>query len=212
MFETISTQFVNLETVVFQVATALFYPVLVVEVVLLSIAVFDSGLFTAELIGRGRRRRSLRSIEQVATEARDSLKVGKPAEAAARLATLRHGRFVASFGRTLVADPDFDPVKLTKQVADLEFDVSRRLERTRIMIRVGPILGLMTTLIPISPALVALAKGDVQTLSQQLILAFSTTVIGLLIGALGYMMTAVRDRLYTQDVSDVEYALEMLEV
>ena len=79
------------------------------------------------------------------------------------------------------------------------------------MIRLGPILGLITTLIPISPALVGLAKGDVQTLSDNLVVAFSTTVVGLLIGGMGYLMTAVRERLYNHDISDVEYVLDTME-
>jgi len=73
-------------------------------------------------------------------------------------------------------------------------------------------LGLMGTLIPISPALVALAQGDTQTLSDNLVIAFSTTVVGLLIGGLAYAMSMVRDRMYALDVSDIEYVLDSLEV
>jgi len=66
----------------------------------------------------------------------------------------------------------------------------------------------MGTLIPISPALVALAAGDVKTLSANLIIAFSTTVVGLLIGAIAYLVSLARERAYTQDLSDLEYVLE----
>ncbi len=72
-------------------------------------------------------------------------------------------------------------------------------------------LGLMGTFIPISPALVGLAQGNVQALANNLLIAFSTTIIGLLIGGLGYTMSAVRDRRYTQDISDIEYALDLME-
>ena len=81
-----------------------------------------------------------------------------------------------------------------------------------MLVRIGPMLGLMGTLIPIAPALVGLAQGDVQTLSDNLVIAFSTTVVGLLIGGVAYVVSAVRDRLYTQDVSDIEYVLDLLEV
>jgi len=70
-------------------------------------------------------------------------------------------------------------------------------------------LGLMGTLIPISPALVGLAQGDVQTLSDNLVIAFSTTVVGLLIGGIGYVISTVRERTYLQDIGDIEYALEI---
>jgi len=44
------------------------------------------------------------------------------------------------------------------------------------------------------------------------VIAFSTTVVGLLIGGLGYLITTVRDRFYQQDVVDLEYVLDKLEV
>jgi biopolymer transport protein ExbB/TolQ len=75
----------------------------------------------------------------------------------------------------------------------------------------GPALGLMGTLIPLSPALVGLADGDVAVLSENLRVAFSVTVAGLFVGAVAFAISLVRDRLYGQDYSDVEYAAETLE-
>ncbi len=66
----------------------------------------------------------------------------------------------------------------------------------------------MGTLIPISPALVGLAQGDVDTLSNNLVIAFSSTVVGLLIGGLAYVITTVRDRFYRQDIVDIEYVFD----
>jgi len=212
MFQLIGHQLAHPEAAAYQIATVLFYPILLIEMAFLAVAAYEAGRFSIEMITRFRRRRSVAEIERVAAAAKSELAAGLPAEAAARFAELRHGLFVESFGRGLVKNPDFRHLSLMKRLADLEFSVSKRLERTRLMIRIGPILGLMTTLIPISPALIGLARGDVKALSENLIVAFSTTVVGLLIGALGYVMTAVRDRVYAQDVSDVEYALEMLEV
>ena len=71
--------------------------------------------------------------------------------------------------------------------------------------RAGPALGLMGTLIPLSPALAGLANGNVKQLSDNLRVAFSVTVLGLLVGAVAYGISLVRDRLYGQDLSDLEY-------
>jgi biopolymer transport protein ExbB/TolQ len=68
----------------------------------------------------------------------------------------------------------------------------------------------MGTLIPLSPALAGLADGDVATLSENLRVAFSVTVAGLLIGAIAFAISLVRDRLYAQDYSDVEYVAASL--
>jgi hypothetical protein len=50
-----------------------------------------------------------------------------------------------------------------------------------------------------------------EQLSTNLVTAFSVTVIGLLIGGLAFLVSIVRDRLYSQDISDMEYLLELLE-
>ena len=73
--------------------------------------------------------------------------------------------------------------RIAKALADFDYASLRRLERTRLLVRAGPALGLMGTLIPLSPALAGLAEGDVAELSSNLRLAFSITVLGLLVGA-----------------------------
>jgi outer membrane transport energization protein ExbB (TC 2.C.1.1.1) len=76
--------------------------------------------------------------------------------------------------------------------------------------RVGPILGLMGTLIPMGPALVSLSRGDVQSMAASLIIAFATTVIGLVVGGICYCSLLIRNRWYHQDLSDLEYSAAIL--
>jgi biopolymer transport protein ExbB/TolQ len=95
--------------------------------------------------------------------------------------------------------------QLNKALADFDFDAQRRLGRTRMLVRAGPALGLMGTLIPLSPALTGLASGNTTELSQDLRLAFSVTVVGLLIGAVAFGLSLSRDRMYGQDLSDLQY-------
>ena len=102
--------------------------------------------------------------------------------------------------------------RVARLVASVEVGMTRRLDGTRMFIRFGPILGLMGTLIPISPALVALAQGDIQSLSTNLIIAFSTTVVGLLIGGLAFGVSTIRERWYASDLSDLEYVIDRLGV
>ena len=203
--------FTHPQAIIYEVATALLYPVLVAEVIALAWAVFEAGRFTVELVQRIHRR-SLDMLRIDAKAAQAALAAGKPQEA---IDHLKHGLAGGRYGRRFAARlaPDLlNRVELMKLLNDIELEAARRLERTRVLVRIGPMLGLMGTLIPISPALIALAQGDVQTLADNLVIAFSTTVVGLLIGGIAYFISTVRDRLYTQDVSDIEYALELLEV
>ena len=99
---------------------------------------------------------------------------------------------------------------MAKALADFDYASLRRLERTRLLVRAGPALGLMGTLIPLSPALAGLAEGNVTELSENLRLAFSITVLGLLVGLIGFAISLVRDRLYGQDLSDLEFVAATL--
>lgn len=194
--------------IIYATASALLYPVLIAEIALLVFGVFEAGRFTVEMIGRWRKR-SLSALRESALAARTALAEGKPEDAITSLAAaLKHARYGRRFTQMLSVD-DFEQHHLLKLLDEVEGEAARRLERTRMLIRLGPILGLMGTLIPISPALVGLAQGDVQTLSDNLVIAFSTTVVGLLIGGIGYAISTVRERVYTRDVSDIEYALEI---
>jgi biopolymer transport protein ExbB/TolQ len=74
-----------------------------------------------------------------------------------------------------------------------------------MLVRFGPALGLMGTLIPLSPALTGLSNGNTTTLSNNLRIAFSVTVVGLLIGAVAFAISLSRDRMYSQDLSDLQY-------
>lgn len=199
------------EALMYPVAAILMWPALVVEALALTYIVFEFGRFTVEMFRRDRTR-SIAKIESAAANARTAFDSGQPGNAVTFLGDLSGNWLAAHFIGHLGDGGNTSRPRMAKALAETELAATRRLDRTRLWIRLAPILGLMTTLIPISPALVALAKGDLQTLSSDLVIAFSTTVIGLLISGLAFVMTATRERLYLADISDIEYALELLEV
>jgi biopolymer transport protein ExbB/TolQ len=200
----------DIENVIFHVAEALRVPVLILALVALALVIVELGGFIVELIRR--RRRDFSRLETAAGAARDEL--GKKDENAA-FAALRPVSWSRSMERTMAAlvieaaKPPADD-RLAKRLADFDFGSLRRLERTRMLVRAGPALGLMGTLIPLSPALAGLAAGNVARLSNNLRVAFSVTVLGLLVGAVAYGISLVRDRLYGQDLSDLEYVAATL--
>ncbi|MEM7586260.1 MAG: MotA/TolQ/ExbB proton channel family protein [Acidobacteriota bacterium] len=82
----------------------------------------------------------------------------------------------------------------------------RRIERADLLARIGPILGLMGTLIPLGPGLAALGQGDLATLAAAVITAFDTTVLGLLAGLVGFVVGRWRRRWYGELLDDLEGA------
>ncbi|HEY5188319.1 MAG TPA: MotA/TolQ/ExbB proton channel family protein [Solirubrobacteraceae bacterium] len=178
---------------------------LILALLALAMVIFELGSFAVEV--RGRRRRRFRVLSDGAQRARQALLAQDRAAAAVALGGVARSpamastlAFIVEHARTAGGDH-----QLNKALADFDFDAQRRLSRTRLLVRVGPALGLMGTLIPLSPALTGLANGNTTALSENLRVAFSVTVIGLLIGAVAFGLSLWRDRMYGQDLSDLEY-------
>lgn len=194
----------KVEEILFEISEVLEIPVLVLAVLALALALVEAGALIVEL--RRRRWRSLTGLEEAIEESRRRL-TGGMTDAVSPLLGYAWNRqmedaltgIVAQWGR-----PDAE-MRIAKRLAEYDYLSLRRLERSRILVRMGPALGLMGTLIPLSPALAGLADGDVATLTENLRVAFSVTVAGLLIGAIAFAISLIRDRLYAQDFSDVEF-------
>jgi biopolymer transport protein ExbB/TolQ len=202
----------GIENVLFEIANALRIPVFVAAIGALAFVLFDLGAFFVEL---SRRRQAGRRehVQQAASSARQALAVNDAPAAQQALMPLASSAQMADTLATLVDGHDQPGIedRRAKALADFDLTSLRKLERSRMLVRFGPALGLMGTLIPLSPALEGLAEGDVAQLSENLRAAFSVTVIGLLIGAVAFSISLVRDRLYAQDLSDLEYVVTALE-
>ena len=82
------------------------------------------------------------------------------------------------------------------------------LQKTDIITRIGPTLGLMGTLIPMGPGLAALGAGDINTLASSLTVAFNTTIVGIGSGALCYFIGKIRSGWYDRYLSDLDALID----
>ncbi len=98
-------------------------------------------------------------------------------------------------------DPSLADEDLT---VEFELIMAARLSVLKVGLRMGPVLGLMGTLIPMGPALMSVSTGDLVGMSSDFIIAFSTTVAGLLVGALSYIMLVVRQNWYARDMAELD--------
>lgn len=208
-----SVPFASIEDVVYHIANVLRIPVLVAALLALAVVLVELGALAVELKRRGRRDRD--AVKRAAKAGRDALAAGDRALAGRQLVTAAssaamHAVF-ADVLREVTAPPPRDSNQLSKSIADFDLGSLQRLERTRLLVRAGPALGLMGTLIPLSPALSGLANGNIKQLTDNLRVAFSVTVLGLLIGVIAFGISLVRDRMYAQDLSDVEFIAAELE-
>lgn len=96
----------------------------------------------------------------------------------------------------------------TKLIEEEELEFATITQKTDILVRLGPTMGLMGTLIPLGPGLAALGSGDINTLSQSLIIAFDTTVTGLAAASVGFIISKYRKKWYAEDLSILEAITE----
>jgi biopolymer transport protein ExbB/TolQ len=195
----------GIDEAIFHVANAFEVPVLILALISLAVVVFELGAFAVEL--RARRGRTANTLDEAVEATHRALLADDRPRAQHAAERVARSSAMAAVLTTIVthARQPGSEHRLNKALADFDFDAQRRLARTRLLVRFGPALGLMGTLIPLSPALTGLAQGNVSTLSQNLRLAFSVTVVGLLIGAVAFALSLLRDRMYGQDLSDLQY-------
>jgi len=175
--------------ILFVVTDALLIPDIMLLLALLGWSAVVLGEFTAEAISRARCGPSRWS------------ETGNPRP---EIGSAKRPRLVATFLAEATSLPG-QPAALEKLASDYELKAAKWLEGTQIGVRLGPILGLVGTLIPMGPALQGLAAGNVMQIAANIRIAFATTVVGLLIGGLCYTITTVRRRWYAQDLKEIEF-------
>ena len=184
----------------YAISTSLLYPVILALILLVVYSVMEAGAF---LVESAKRKRSFGDIR--------NLNLSNYSEFLESLEKLRTNWLLREFISELKKlNPNRKDIE--KLLEECELKVAKELEIPRILARIGPMLGLMGTLIPLGPAMIALSQGNIQELATNLITAFATTVLGLIVGGVGYTLFIVRKRWYLEDLSDMEYLVKRLEV
>lgn len=91
---------------------------------------------------------------------------------------------------------------------ETERRMSKPLERARFIVRGGPGIGLMGTLIPMGVALAALAQGSMPSMAQHMVHAFNAAVVGLGSGVVAFAIALVREQWIRADVIEIRYLTE----
>lgn len=92
-----------------------------------------------------------------------------------------------------------------RTLSEYEIAADAELGKYKLLVKFGPILGLMGTLIPMGPALAGLSSGDISSMAYNMQVAFATTVLGLFAGAVGFVLLQVKQRWFTTDLVYLDY-------
>ncbi|MEG4314679.1 MULTISPECIES: MotA/TolQ/ExbB proton channel family protein [unclassified Pseudomonas] len=91
---------------------------------------------------------------------------------------------------------------------DLELWIMQRLEWLRVTSRSAPMLGLVATMIPMGPALLALTESDAKGVGDNLVVAFSAVILALVASSIAFFVLTVRRRWLLQELRAIERAGE----
>lgn len=163
-----------------QISNLLFYPALVLLVALLAWILVALGMFARGAWQRLRGRR--------------------PAQT-------RYLAMIEAVAREGGEAPD---LRLEAILMQAENAAQRSLDTVRFAVRAGPSLGLMGTLIPMAAALNGLARGDLPDLAGNMVVAFSSTVVGIAVGVVAYVIAMVREGWSHEDLDAIRLRAEQV--
>jgi biopolymer transport protein ExbB/TolQ len=191
------------------ISTSLMTPVLIVLSILVLFTLMQLGEFLSEYT---KRHRDWGNLETDCKKIQHDLQNSDFSEASRTLENIKQNYMVTSFSKEASKYLEGKKISAIEKLSqEYEIKMAKRLEITKIISTIGPMLGLMATLIPLGPALLFLTQGDIQSLAEHLRIAFAATVVGLFAATFGYVFTQIRRRWYWEDMSDIDYILDTIE-
>jgi biopolymer transport protein ExbB/TolQ len=191
-----------LEKGLFALGQVLRFPVFVLLWVCVAVSVFMAGSCVVDAVARRRERRDFVITKWLQ---RGTVLDAPPARVRELPAALRQllGRIEEARAQGTLGEGG-----LAHLLMEQEGRARRRLDAARTMVRVGPSLGLMGTLIPMGSSLASMATGNLEAMAGQMVVAFTSTIIGLATGTLAYVVAAVRHSWVNETVRDERYLAE----
>lgn len=189
------------QTILHAVSTAMRNPVIVILILFIAFAVFCIGWIVVEAV---KERRHMNYSLPVLL---DELKAGKDnlQECIEGSGLLKRQKSVLL---ELTRHPDFSEdmlMSLADNIVEAEQShYDRVLSVTNLISKLAPMVGLLGTLIPLGPGIIALGQGDTQTLSESMLTAFDTTIAGLLTAGVCLVIHTFRRHWYAAYMSDLE--------
>lgn len=187
--------------ILYWISTGLLVPVIVLLIVLFGRALLCVGSFYGQYLSIRKTEALLRNELNALTPATVNDLAGKLPEKSSSLVI---------FYIRQVLEAQNSPAQIQRLLANFEIAADKDLAISKTLTKLGPILGLMGTLIPMGPALAGLASGDIASMAYNMQIAFATTVVGLVAGAIGFLTQQVKQRWYLQDMTNLEFLSELL--
>ncbi len=187
--------------ILYWISSGLLVPVIVLLIYLFVRSLFLIGGFFGQYL-------ALRKTRKVLKERFDGLTAENADQLLEDLPKGTNGLSLDYIRRILTAKDN--EALMNKIAAEFEIAADKDLNTSKVLTKMGPMLGLMGTLIPMGPALSGLASGDIASMAYNMQVAFATTVVGLFAAAVGFVTLQIKQRWYLADMTDIEFLVDTL--
>lgn len=185
----------------FWLANSMLVPDIVLLLLLLARSVIlIGGFYSQHITKRKNDRRFARRIKELSPSGLDELRSLLPRQ---------DDSLFVHYLRDLLSTPHSEAYSCFL-LSRFENKAEKELAVPRMLSKLGPMLGLMGTLIAMSPALVGLSQGDIGGMAYNMQIVFSTTVVGLVISGTGILVGQAKKRWFASDLARLEYVADML--
>ena len=187
--------------ILYWISTGLLVPVIVALILLFLRSLLLIGSFFGQYLAIRKSAAQIRkALTGISSENIDSVTANLPKKS---------DMLVVSFVKKMIESKD-NYAEVKRLLAEFEIAADKDIATCKMLSKLGPMLGLMGTLIPMGPALAGLATGDIESMARNMQVAFATTVTGLVAAAIGYVTQQVKQRWYLQDMTNLEYISDIL--
>jgi len=198
----------TLKEVLRAVASVMQVPVMIVLLLLMVVTVIMLGSIIMEYFTERRRMKAKISslVDRIQGKNTDELKILVEESG---LLKRQKAALLKVIERKNLSDDTKDA--LARQIIFQEQAYYEKVSKvTDVIARIAPIFGLLGTLIPLGPGLIALGQGDTKTLAASLLIAFDTTIAGLISAAFAYLISSIRKRWYEEYIVALETIMETI--
>ncbi|WP_288244280.1 MotA/TolQ/ExbB proton channel family protein [uncultured Chryseobacterium sp.] len=191
----------TISKVLFWVANSLLIPDIIILLILFGRSLLLTGSFYNQFITKQKNDKLLdKSIKELSPEKTEALKNSLPNKDNSLY--VKHLRDLLSH-QPDVAYSDF-------LISSFEGEAEKDISVSKMLAKLGPVLGLIGTLIAMSPALVGLSSGDISGMAYNMQVVFATTVVGLVVSAVGLVTLQFKQRWYAKETNNLDYVAQVL--
>lgn len=191
-----------ISNILYWISTGLLVPVIVLLIFFFIRAIIMIGAFFGQYLNEKRLTAPLcRQLQQLTPATLSDFSASLPEHPST---------VVGAYAARIIAEAGNSP-RIDLLLSEYEIEADKNIATSKVLTKMGPILGLMGTLIPMGPALVGLASGDIASMAYNMQVAFATTVVGLVVSAIGFLTQQVKERWAVRDVTALEYLAEIVQ-